>query len=101
MCFMRRACERGTISRPWVSSVDRPVNIVMGFQGVQLGLAELSQIGAKRISVGSSLCRAALAAFAGAAREMHEQGTFTYASQAASPKEMTAIFDSFKRDAAH
>jgi 2-methylisocitrate lyase-like PEP mutase family enzyme len=80
-----------------VSSLDRPVNVVMGLQGVQLGLAELSKIGVKRISVGSSLNRAALGEFVRAAREMHDQGTFTYAAQAASPKEMTAIFDSFPR----
>ena len=38
-----------------VSSLDKPVNVVMGLQGVQLSLAELSKIGVKRISVGSSL----------------------------------------------
>ena len=80
-----------------VSSLDKPVNVVMGLQGVQLGLAELSKIGVKRISVGSSLNRAALGEFVRAAREMRDQGTFTYASQAASPKEMTAIFESFLR----
>ena len=31
-----------------VSSVDRPVNVVMGLQGVQLSLAELSELGVKR-----------------------------------------------------
>jgi 2-methylisocitrate lyase-like PEP mutase family enzyme len=80
-----------------VSSLDRPVNVVMGLQGVQLSVAELSKIGVKRISVGSSLNRAALGEFVRAAREMHDQGTFTYAAQAASPKEMTDIFDSFQR----
>ncbi len=38
-----------------VSSVDRPVNVVMGLRGVQLNLAELSKLGVKRISVGSAL----------------------------------------------
>jgi 2-methylisocitrate lyase-like PEP mutase family enzyme len=80
-----------------VSSVDRPVNVVMGLQSAQLGFAELSQIGVKRISVGSSLNRAALGEFVRAAQEMATQGTFTYAARAASPKEMTAIFDSFNK----
>jgi len=75
-----------------VRSVDRPVNVVMGLRGVQIGLAELSAMGVKRISVGSSLCRAALGAFLRAGREMREHGTFTYAGEAASPKEITAIF---------
>src|SRR5581483_8219672 len=37
-----------------VSALKRPVNVVMGLSGVQLGLEELSAIGVKRISVGSS-----------------------------------------------
>lgn len=75
-----------------VRSVDRPVNVLMGLRGVQLSVAELSAMGVKRISVGSSLCRAALGAFLRAGREMREHGTFTYAAEAASPKELTAIF---------
>src|SRR4029450_1000485 len=37
-----------------IRSVDRPVNVVMGLQGVQLSHAELSEIGVKRITVGSA-----------------------------------------------
>jgi len=75
-----------------VRSVDRPVNVLMGLQGVQLSLAELSAIGVRRVSVGSSLARAAMGAFLQAAREMREHGTFTFASEAASAKELTSIF---------
>jgi 2-methylisocitrate lyase-like PEP mutase family enzyme len=75
-----------------VSSVDRPVNVVMGLQGVQLSLAALSALGVKRISVGSALARTAIGAFLRAAREMREHGTFTFANDAASPRELTAIF---------
>ncbi|MES2255098.1 MAG: isocitrate lyase/phosphoenolpyruvate mutase family protein [Pseudomonadota bacterium] len=80
-----------------VSSLDKPVNVVMGLQSAQLSLEELSKIGVKRISVGSSLNRAALGEFVRAAQEIATQGTFTYAARAASPKEMTAIFDSFNK----
>src|SRR5579864_710614 len=75
-----------------VSSVDRPVNVVMGLQGVQLSLDELSALGVRRISVGSALCRTALGAFLRAAREMREHGTFAFAGDAASPREISAIF---------
>ncbi len=75
-----------------VRSLDRPVNVVMGLQGVQLSLTELSEIGVKRISVGSALARAALGAFLRGAREMRDQGTFNFAEDAVSPREMTAIF---------
>jgi 2-methylisocitrate lyase-like PEP mutase family enzyme len=75
-----------------VRSVDRPVNVLMGLQGVRLSLDELSAIGVKRVSVGSALSRTALGAFLRAAREMRDRGTFNFASDAASPKEIGAIF---------
>jgi 2-methylisocitrate lyase-like PEP mutase family enzyme len=75
-----------------VRSVDRPLNVVMGLRGAQWSLAELSAIGVKRVSVGSALYRTALGAFFGAAREIREQGTFTFAKNAASPREVSAIF---------
>jgi 2-methylisocitrate lyase-like PEP mutase family enzyme len=75
-----------------VSSVDRPVNAVMGLQGVQLSLAELSAIGVRRVSVGSALSRAALGAFLRAAREMREHGTFAFAEEAVSYRDINAMF---------
>jgi len=76
-----------------VRSVDRPVNVVMGLQGVRLNLAELSAIGVKRVSVGSALSRAALGAFLRAAREMREHGTFAFADEAVSYGEISALFE--------
>jgi 2-methylisocitrate lyase-like PEP mutase family enzyme len=75
-----------------VHSVDRPVNVVMGLRGVQLNVAELSAMGVKRISVGSSLARAALGAFLRGATEMRDKGTFTFAADAANSREITEIF---------
>lgn len=75
-----------------VSSVDRPVNVIMGLRGVQLSLAELSAIGVRRVSVGSALCRTAMGAFLRAATEMREHGTFAFAAEAVSTKEISAIF---------
>ena len=77
-----------------VSSVDRPVNVLMGLQGVTLSLAELAAMGVRRVSVGSALSRTALAAILRAAREMREHGTFAFAKEAASPREIGAIFNS-------
>jgi 2-methylisocitrate lyase-like PEP mutase family enzyme len=74
------------------ASVDRPVNVVMGLQGVQLSLEDLSALGVKRISVGSALYRTALGAFLRAAQEMADAGTFTFASAAASPREISRFF---------
>jgi 2-methylisocitrate lyase-like PEP mutase family enzyme len=76
-----------------VRSIDRPLNVVMGLQGVQLSLAKLSAIGVKRVSVGSALSRAALGAVLRAAKEMRERGTFTFAAEAVSYRDITAIFE--------
>ena len=76
-----------------VRSVDRPVNVVMGLQGVQLTLAELSAIGVRRVSIGSALARAALGAFLRAAREMREHGTFAFAEDAVSYRDINSMFD--------
>jgi 2-methylisocitrate lyase-like PEP mutase family enzyme len=75
-----------------VSSVDRPVNVVMGLRGVQLSPADLSAIGVRRVSVGSALSRAALGAFLRAAGEMREQGTFAFAEEAVSYRAMNDMF---------
>jgi 2-methylisocitrate lyase-like PEP mutase family enzyme len=75
-----------------VSSVDRPVNVLMGLQGAQLSLAALSAIGVRRVSVGSALARAALGALLRAGREMREHGTFTFAEDAVSSRDIMAVF---------
>jgi 2-methylisocitrate lyase-like PEP mutase family enzyme len=75
-----------------VRAVDRPVNVIMGLQGVRLSLAELSALGVKRISVGSALARTALGAFLRAAREMRETGTFTFAEDAVPYRDISSIF---------
>ena len=77
-----------------VSSVSRPVNVIMALQGVELSLTELSEIGVKRISVGSALSRAALGAFLRAANEMKTHGTFTFADDTVPYRELSAMFDS-------
>ena len=75
-----------------VGSVDRPVNVVMGLQGARMTLAELSALGVRRISTGSALSRAALGAFMRAAREMQELGSFTFADEALSSRELNTLF---------
>ena len=75
-------------------SVERPINVVMGLRGAPLDLAELSAIGVKRVSLGSTLARTALGAFLRASRELLEQGTFGFAEEAVGYSELNAMFDS-------
>jgi 2-methylisocitrate lyase-like PEP mutase family enzyme len=80
-----------------ISSVDRPVNVLMGIKGVQLTLADLSAMGVKRISVGSTLARVALGAFLRAANEMRDEGTFGFIEEAADSRMINSIFASLSK----
>jgi 2-methylisocitrate lyase-like PEP mutase family enzyme len=75
-----------------ISSVDRPVNVLMGLKGVKLTVDDVSALGAKRISVGSGLARCALGAFLRAARDIREHGTFAFADDAADYRTLNTIF---------
>lgn len=75
-----------------VSSIDRPLNVIMGFQGVQLDMATLQELGVRRVSVGGSLARAAYGALVRAGTEVLNNGTFDYANDAFPGKELNAIF---------
>ena len=75
-----------------VSSVDRPINVLAGLANAPLTLADLSALGVKRVSIGSLFSRAAYGAAIRAANEMRERGTFTFADQAISFRDLTAIF---------
>lgn len=74
-----------------VSALDRPVNVLTS-AGMKLTLAELSSIGVKRVSVGSSLNRAALGLFLRAGQEMREHGTFSFVDDAAPYQQLSDIF---------
>lgn len=76
-----------------VSSVDRPVNVLLALKGVPLTLADLADAGVKRISVGSALARAAYSAFLNAAREMKEHGTFRFADEPITYASLNGMFE--------
>jgi 2-methylisocitrate lyase-like PEP mutase family enzyme len=63
-------------------SVGKPVNVVMGLKPPLFSVDELGAAGVKRISVGGAFARAALGALVRAAREVKEQGTFTFSADA-------------------
>lgn len=70
----------------------KPVNVVMGLAGPSLSLDALAGLGVKRVSLGSSLARAAYGAFLEAAREVRRQGTFEFARRAIPYAEINALF---------
>jgi 2-methylisocitrate lyase-like PEP mutase family enzyme len=60
------------------AAVSKPVNFMVGIKGRSFSVAELAAAGVRRISLSTSLYRAAMTGFLAAAREVREGGTFGY-----------------------
>ncbi|MGH7514271.1 MAG: isocitrate lyase/PEP mutase family protein [Gemmatimonadales bacterium] len=69
---------------PW------PVNVLIGAEGG--GVAELAELGVRRISVGGALARAAWGGFLEAAREIAERGSFAGLARGVSFAEIDGAF---------
>ena len=73
----------------------KPVNVLVG--GDYFSVAQLADIGVRRISVGGALARAAWTGFLTAAKEIAGQGTFTALSRTISVPELNGLFSSIGR----
>jgi methylisocitrate lyase len=74
-----------------VHTVDpKPVNVLVGSDFTTL--AQLADLGVRRISVGGALARAAWTGFLGAAREIATAGTFTALGRAVPGSEFNPMF---------
>jgi 2-methylisocitrate lyase-like PEP mutase family enzyme len=60
------------------AAVSRPFNFMAGIKDRSFTTAELASAGVKRISLATSLYRAAMTGLVNAAREVKEHGTFGY-----------------------
>ena len=76
--------------RQLTAAVRAPVNVLAPLV-TQATVADLTEAGARRISVGGALARAALAALVSAALEMQERGTFGWLSGLPSAAEVTRL----------
>lgn len=91
--FLPGASDAATVSK-LVQEIDGPLNVVMGLTGSDISVAQLKDIGVRRISIGGSLARALYFKMRQAAEEMLQDGTFTYAQNQISQSELNAIFES-------
>jgi len=76
------------------SVVAKPVNFMAGIRGKSFTIAELAAAGVKRVSLATSLYRAALTGLLTAAREVREAGTFTYLEHILASPELNALLTS-------
>ena len=72
------------------AAVTKPVNFMVGIKGKSFTVAELQAAGVKRISLATSLYRAAMTGLLDAAREVKERGTFAYLDRALPTPELTS-----------
>jgi 2-methylisocitrate lyase-like PEP mutase family enzyme len=69
------------------SSVSKPVNFMVGIPGKSFTVAELAAAGVRRVSLATSLYRAAMTGLIDAAREIRESGSFGYLDRLVSSAE--------------
>ena len=73
------------------SALRKPFNFMAGIKGKSFSVAELADAGVRRISLATSLYRAAMTGFLDAAREVKESGQFTFLDRSVSTAELLGI----------
>src|SRR4051794_22682078 len=73
------------------ASIGKPFNFMVGIKGRSFTVAALAAAGVKRISLATSLYRAAMTGLFNAAKEVREQGTFGYLDTSLATPDMNAF----------
>ena len=75
-----------------VREIDGPMNFLIGKGMADYSLAELTEFGIRRVSIGGSLMRATFAFAERAVTEMKEQGRFSWAADQLGPTDFDRLF---------
>ena len=73
------------------AAVSKPFNFMVGIRGKSFTVAELAAAGVKRISLATSLYRAAMSGLLDAAREAKDKGTFGYLDRSLTTPELNGF----------
>jgi len=73
------------------AAVSKPVNFMAGIKGKSFSVSELAGAGVRRISLATSLYRAAMTALLDAAREVKDRGDFGFLDRAATTAELNRL----------
>ncbi len=76
------------------AAVSKPVNFMAGIPGKSFTVAELQAAGVKRISLATSLYRAAMTGLLEAAREVKDKGSFGYLERCTSTPDLYKLMNS-------
>jgi 2-methylisocitrate lyase-like PEP mutase family enzyme len=75
------------------AALTKPFNFMAGIKGKSFSVAELQSAGVRRISLATSLWRAAMSGLVDAAREVKEKGTFGYIERALATAEIVKLIE--------
>ena len=75
------------------AALSKPVNFMAGIKGKSFSVAELQAAGVRRISLATSLYRAAMSGLLEAAREVSEKGSFGYLERSLTTAELNAFME--------
>ena len=73
------------------AAVSKPVNFMVGIKGKSFSVAELAAAGVRRISLATSLYRAAMTGFVDAAREVRDAGQFGFLDRCLTTPELNRL----------
>jgi len=73
------------------TALSRPFNFMAGIQGRSFSLSELEAAGVRRVSLATSLYRAAMTGLLTAAREVADRGTFGYIDESLTTPELNEL----------
>ncbi len=73
------------------SAVGKPVNFMVGIKGKSFPVTELEAAGVKRISLATSLYRAAMTGFLEAVREVRDKGEFGFVERSVMTSELNEL----------
>jgi 2-methylisocitrate lyase-like PEP mutase family enzyme len=76
------------------SALSKPFNFMVGIKGKSFTVLELEAAGVRRISLATSLYKAAMTGLLTAAREVQDKGTFGYLDQVLSTPDLNAFMRS-------
>jgi 2-methylisocitrate lyase-like PEP mutase family enzyme len=74
-----------------ISSIDKPLNVLMGIKGANMNLEVLSELGVKRVSLGASLYRTTMNSFIETIQQIKKTEQFDFAEKSISSQELNKI----------
>jgi len=75
------------------AAVSKPFNFMVGIKGKSFTVAELTEAGVRRISLATSLYRAAMTGFLDAARQVRDRGNFVFLDQCVTTAELNKLME--------